>query len=255
MDIQMPLLADVFDVLQRMFPVIVILLTGLAQFMASRNEKKQAAPKRRPAAPPRPANQPPPAAAGKPAGGPNDPLRDEIEDFLRRAQGRPPAQEAKAAPPRSQRPVAERPPARTKPAARTEPAAPQQAPDRPRRPLVQKPPAEPRPAKKPDRPAADSRKKQTEPPVSTLAATPNHLGEEVALADDKFESHLQETFEHNVGSLTHAEATAKSQTTPSPMATELLDLLSKPGGMAQLVIANEILNRPTDRFRSRRRED
>ncbi len=248
MNIHMPLLADFFDVLQRMFPIIIILLTGLAQFMAGRNEKKQAKPKR-PAEPARPLNRPGPVAGGKPAAAPNDPLRDEIEDFLRRAQGRPPAQEAKGAPPRQQRPAAQRP-AEQRPPERQRPAARQPAPERPPRTLAPKPQPEPRLAKKQERPTP-ARKKAADPPVSALAATASHLGEEVALADDKLESHLKETFEHNVGSLQHVETSAKSKATPSPMATQLLELLSKPGGMAQLVIANEILNRPADPFRRR----
>ena len=73
-----------------------------------------------------------------------------------------------------------------------------------------------------------------------------HLGERVALADDRLEARLEQTFEHQLGRLSHSEEIVQ-EVGPS-VADEVRELLSKPQGMRQLIVANEILRRPEERW-------
>ena len=77
------------------------------------------------------------------------------------------------------------------------------------------------------------------------------LGDEVALADDKMDARLQNTFDHQIGSLKSAASDSAFATTTtstaqrvSPIADELLDMLSNPKSIRQAILLNEILQRP-----------
>ncbi|MCP4082117.1 MAG: hypothetical protein GY743_17925 [Planctomycetaceae bacterium] len=77
------------------------------------------------------------------------------------------------------------------------------------------------------------------------------LGDEVALADDKMDARLQSTFDHQIGSLKSAASDSAFATTTtataqrvSPIADELLDMLSSPKSIRQAILLNEILQRP-----------
>src|SRR5262249_50884243 len=88
--------------------------------------------------------------------------------------------------------------------------------------------------------------------VKALGEHAQHLGAEVAQADAKMEQHLAQKFVHQVGALA-AQATATTPNQPSaparsPMAQELLNMLSRPGGVRQAVVASEILRRPEERW-------
>ncbi len=77
------------------------------------------------------------------------------------------------------------------------------------------------------------------------------LGDEVALADDKMDARLQNTFDHRIGSLKSAASDSAFATTTtttvrrvSPIADELLDMLSSPKSIRQAILLSEILQRP-----------
>ena len=231
--------------------LIFFVLYGIGQLLGAREEaqKKKARPLRpKPQAPQAP--QP-----GAPARPPNqaDPLRAEVEEFLRRAQGKPAGQQ---------------PPAQPKPARPQRQRAAQQQPLKPR-------PLESRPIEVPQREAARGPSQPVEPParmrpkpqplqpvdlrresvvehvarhVNTLDIKEHtsHLGEQVALADDHLEAHLEEAFSGQLGSLQHRELEVVEQG-PS-IAEEIRILLSHPTGMRQMIVANEILRRPEDRW-------
>ena len=211
---------------------------GLQHILSSRQEEKQARKKKA-----RPPRKPPERAAGQAAQPANqaDPLRAEVEAFLRETEGKKqgrPEGRGQRPPGRGRQPRPE-PPRRPVPTAR--PVA------TPRRPIE----AEVIPIEVIDPREEDvaqhvtrhlSRKRVTE--------GAEHLGEQVALADDRLETRLEEKFEHQIGRLDHTEGQGTPQeSAQSPsVAEELRQLLSQPQGMRQLIVANEILRRPEERW-------
>ncbi len=226
--------------------LVFFVLYGIGQFLGAREEAQK-----KKARPLRPKPQPPQAPQpGAPVGPPNqaDPLRAEVEEFLRRAQGKPAGQQQPAQP---------------------KPARPQ------RQRATQQQPLEPRPIKGAQREAAKPPSQPVEPParmrpkpqplqpvdlrresvvehvahhVNTLEIKEHtsHLGEEVALADDHLEAHLEEAFSGQLGSLQHREREVAEQ--GLSIAEEIRNLISQPTGMRQMIVANEILRRPEDRW-------
>jgi len=75
-----------------------------------------------------------------------------------------------------------------------------------------------------------------------------HLGEEVDLADDKLESHLQQTFDHQLGQLkttaSSTAATPHANAAPDVTVTELLKMLRSPESVRDAIVMAEILRRP-----------
>jgi hypothetical protein len=259
------LLADIGDLLQAAAPIIFMILYGVAQLVGG---KKQ--PGAKPA--PRPRPLPPeaagmgPIAAGKPGGnaGANPPsleetLRREVEDFLKRAQGQAPPAKPSSRPSQPQRDQRGRPAPQTPPAARR---VARQEPQReaPVRRLTQQ-----------SRPASPSRTiappLQPAPPAPTplgsgvvqyvsdqmrgtkaIVEHAEKLGADVAQADERMQQHLQERFVHKLGSLAPQTTSIERRPTASPLAQDLLTMLTRPGGARQIVLAGEILRRPDDRW-------
>jgi hypothetical protein len=85
-----------------------------------------------------------------------------------------------------------------------------------------------------------------------------HLGEQPALADDKVEARLHQTFDHQLGRLGSSPLTtargatdAAAQVTTDPanqMLTFLAKALKSPQEFRQAFILSEILARPADRW-------
>lgn len=207
--------------------LILFLLYGLGQLMSARDEGKKR-PEKRPVQPPQPRQLP----AGGGAAPPNqaDPLRAEVEEFLRRAQGKPAAQRQPqpAPPPRKVAPPRPQPQAR-KP---SPPLAPRQA-----QPEVVLAPAET---------VAEHVARSVD--TRDISAHLGTLGADVALADDRMEARLQEKFQHSVGHLGHTDQPAEVHKRPRTIAEEFRQLISQPAGMRHLIIANEILRRPEERW-------
>ncbi len=157
--------------------------------------------------------------ANQPVNQQEDALRSEVEDFLRRAQGKPPKPTPQ--PLRQQKPS--RPPERKRPAA-----------------PLRKSPVRLKEHSLRNEGVAEHVSRH----ISTqdIAAHTQTLGAEVATADDQLESRLHETFDHKVGSLEHRDLAKKSK--KIDMAAEVAGMLRSPEGMRQLIIANEILRRP-----------
>ena len=87
--------------------------------------------------------------------------------------------------------------------------------------------------------------------VAGIGQHAQRLGEEVALADDRMQAQLHQKFDHRVGTLAPSSASTISPQDVSPgssAAREFRELLARPGGMRQIVIANEILRRPEERW-------
>lgn len=226
--------------------IIVFLFYGIGHLISGREERQKKA--RRAQRPPvaQPAGEVPPNQA--------DPLRAEVEDFLRRAEGKQPQpadrQEAKP------RPV----PQRSEPIAR-EPAHPTR-----KQPPVARPVGSPEPKARSPKSRAASRAPQRKTPEETVeprregvgehvarhlsservTQRAEKLGQEVALADDIVEARLEEKFEHRLGSLKQKEAQVE-EAAPT-IAEEVRKLISQPAGMRQVIVANEILRRPEQRW-------
>jgi len=228
----MPLLADLplivaADFWEGIIPIIFFVLWGVGQLLGNRDE---AQPKKRPQRPPQPLDGMAPQPVGGMEGVPGPPrqedaLRSEVEEFLRRAQGQP-AQ--------AKRPPQERQPPKRKQLSRpTRDKA--QPPERVRQHV---------PVKEQEM-RSESVAEHVAQHLNTqdLVAHSEALGDEVALADDRLESHLHEKFGHQLGKLQHREAEV-STSKRTDVAAELADMLRSPQGIRQLIVANEILRRP-----------
>jgi hypothetical protein len=236
------LLADFEDLVKVWAPIIFFVVYGVAQLVGSIQEEKRKAARKRPQ-PPAPELPRAPGAPAAPVAGDKpltleETLRREVDEFLRRAQGAPPQRKAPQQP------------------------KPKPAEAKPRRPLVTpanrpeaKPataPAEqPRPAQAPplSRPSIAERVQQDLHGTATLGQHAGTLGAQVAQADERMEQHLREKFAHQLGTFVHAEHGDARPAAGSPMAQELRKMLSSPAGVKQIIVASEILQRPTHRWR------
>jgi hypothetical protein len=259
--LQPVLAANIADLIEPAI-VIILMIMGAASHLLSSKPKANPPVRQRPAPPP-----PNPGAAGGQGGQPmtlEESLRREVEEFMRRAQGREPAPPPKQAPQQAPqrlpsqrtpppRPAASRPPARP---------APQRPPERR---AATSSPAEPTVRRLTDAPGAQT---TAQSPTSTaplgagvgqhvaehlggsqaLAAHAQSLGANVATADERMVAHLQQKFTHQVGALQHQGTTTQTRAVRPPAAQALVDLLQQPGGMRQVVLASEILRRPEERW-------
>lgn len=243
-----PILAA--DLIQTIFGVIVFVIWIVGQILGSREQAKRkqkpARPQRQPVAPAdmgqRPINQGP-ANQGPAQQGPRnqeDALRSEVEEFLRRAQGKT----------EQPKPVPQRQLAESKPSSRRQPS--EQKQQRREKKRRQEQQAERKQLSKPLSPGQDgairtegvadhvARHLSTE----DIAAQTRTLGSEVAAADDRVEARLHEKFDHDLGQLQHRETPIELQEVDADIASEVAAMIRRPEGMRQLIIANEILRRP-----------
>ena len=87
--------------------------------------------------------------------------------------------------------------------------------------------------------------------TKSLSEHASHLGEEVALADDKLVARLHSRFDHKLGDLLidrkkslHDTTTTVTAPDVAPIADELLTMLSNPRSVCQAIMLSEILKRP-----------
>jgi hypothetical protein len=248
MTAQLPPLADIFDQIKIWAPIIFFVLYGIAQVVGSvQQEKRKAARKRPPPAPDLPKNPAAPQAGGKPPTL-EDTLRREVDEFLRRAQGQaPPAQKT--------------PPARKAPPKQAEPTRPRRLEPRPQPAAAPPAPATPPPAR--SAPAARrSISQRVEQDLRGAASVAQHagalgaevaqhavtLGADVAQADERMEQHLREKFSHQLGTFVHAEHGDAKPAAHTKIALDIRKMLASPEGAKQLIVASEILQRPTHRW-------
>lgn len=171
-------------------------------------------------------------------------MRDEVEEFLRRAAARRAAAEAKR---REQQQTAAQ--------------APRQAPVE-RRPLVERPApvvqAEPL-VEIVEAEVADTGSRFNTSVSQHLRGTTEiarhaaSLGAEVDQADDKLEARLHRTFDHQLGALkdtTTAAPVREAQQTPEALlaSMNLSKLLSNAQSIRNAIILSEVLNRPEQRW-------
>ena len=83
-----------------------------------------------------------------------------------------------------------------------------------------------------------------------LSERASRVGDEIVLAENKFESSVEGKFSNDLGTLkdTHREGAYKQRSYENLVARRLASLLTNPEGVREAMILSEILNRPVDRW-------
>lgn len=247
--LQLPL-AALDDILNVAVPIIFMILYGIGQLLSNK-KRAQRRQQRRPRAP---QPQAPLADGGQVGGGqaggqPVDlegALRQEVDDFLRRVQGKPPRQKPQAGRPA----VSGAPPTREQRRSGRKQARPGRQ-QRPQSQPVNRPqPTRPSRLGAPLRGTGEPERGGVSEHVAehisrssrTIGQHAETLGDVLAETDERAEERLHKKFDHKIGRLQQQKATSKK--VQSGIAEEIAAMLSKPEGMRQLIIANEILRRP-----------
>lgn len=259
------------DVLGALVPLAFLLIWVISQLAAAKKVGKPPA-GRKPAAPPQPRRP----AGGQPRQPPAGGMRDQVEEFLRRA-GRPakPGQRRPAADPLNE-PVGRRPP--QGPGGQQPPGGIQvlvddQPPSADRGPLAEPlRPLDQRVGQSEGQPSAAGRRRRG--PRRPIAPKPQHesvaehvaehvdaaaralgrhaaqLGGDVIRADEQFDVQLKAKFDHQLGTLASARDAGQPEqpaAAASP-AEQIVAMLSDPAGVRQAIVLREILSRPIDRW-------
>ncbi len=249
-----PLLAvEVRDILVGLVMLIIVIIRQLIEANRAAGAKR-AKPPDVPEMLPQEPVKPPVPAGGQQA----DPLRAQVEEFLRRAN---------------------RPAEQNQPARQSEPARPSEVPVNPvpvreartiGEPLQQAAWRQTPPSAVPfssaptgERPrvprSGKSRKRksvaehvaeQVSARAENLARHTSKLGQRIVAEDEQFDVQLKSKFDHQLGTLSSREPTSAENNEPAPHspAAELAALLANPAGIRQAVLINEILRRPIDRW-------
>jgi hypothetical protein len=244
--LQQPLLADIEEVLGALVGLIALVLWVIQRIAeATKDIKKQPANERQaiPQAAAAPGGQPP---MGQQA----DPLRNQVEEFLRRAGAQQPNQGPQQ--PRRPAPVqeievlldddalAERPRARV-PLRQSEPKAAVARSQKPPRKSVSPPKRKSLAERATERAAARA---------ESLSKQVSQLGQRVISEDQQFDTQLKAKFDHTVGTLA-GQTLPSSELVPvetSTPAGQIAAMLANPDGVRQAIVLNEILRRPVDRW-------
>jgi hypothetical protein len=195
----------------------------------------------------------------QPVGQQADPLRNQVEEFLRRAGGQqanqggaprrvPPAQDVEVLlgdESLSERRLSRSPlrPEDERPAART------RAPKQPG-------PKEQRPARRPIAPPkrkslAERADERAAARAKTRGQQVSSLGQRIIEEDQRFDVQLKAKFDHTIGTLAGQTTVSPVELTPaepSSPAGQIAAMLANPDGVRQAIILNEILRRPSDRW-------
>jgi hypothetical protein len=249
--VQPVLAVDIGEVLVGLVALIFVIIRQL--FEANKNAGANRA---KPPAIPQPQN--PNKAPGPAAGQQADPLRAQVEEFLRRA-GRQP-QQNQPRPKSGQASQIEVLLTPVQPEQRTMGQPLRQAEWRQTPASVAAPPqsaagterarnaARNKPRKR--KSVAEHVAEQVTSRAESLSVQASKLGQRIAAEDQQFDTQIKAKFDHAVGTLGGSESTSAEQTqqsTDSP-AAQLAAMLANPGGIRQAVLVNEILRRPSDRW-------
>jgi hypothetical protein len=226
------LLADIEDVIGGLMALLVPLLWVIKQ-IADATKQGKAGEAAQPVAP----QQPPPQPARRPAGQQADPLRNQVEEFLRRA-GRGPQGERPRPAPRDIEVLVDAP-AAASPRATTSPSLviPSEQP-------AQRRSVAPRKRKS----LAERATERAAARASRLAEQTSQLGQRIIEEDQQFDVQLRAKFDHTVGTLTGETAAVVEKVAIDTPAGQIAAMLASPDGVRQAIVVNEILRRPVDRW-------
>lgn len=173
-------------------------------------------------------------------------MAKDIEEFLKMAAQRRAEQKRKEAGAAGQpMPLAQPPQAYSPP---VQPQPPVQRPPVVRAPQPVSQPAKPATRKQPQKKTAPKVTGNVRPTIKPerVAEHATRLGEEVGLADDKMDAHIQDVFAHDVVTIGESSpALEPSQRAKKPsLAADLKKMLGSPQSIRQAIILTEILNRP-----------
>jgi hypothetical protein len=258
------IVADIVELLGSLVGLVVLVMWVIRQIVEA--NKQAGPPKGRPQAAPQqlqPQEQPQPARAPQQAGQQADPLRNQVEEFLRRA-GRAPGDREGAAPRRV------RPAVRNEvevlideqavPLERQPLSEPFRPVDQPTAPATRQPAATQRKARTPRQPAAARRESVAEHVAEGVTAHSRAFGEQTSrlgqriIEDDRqFDAQLKAKFDHTVGTLTGSDVAAAERAAAAAAdelraAVQIAGMLASPDGMRQAIVINEILRRPSERW-------
>jgi|GEM_PF-1286114 len=251
-----PLLADVGDVIGAAVGLLFLVMWIINQI---REAKKQMnAPRGQPPQRQVQQRQQPPDPAPPQAGQQADPLRDQVQEFLRRAQQQPRPAEPRAA----QRPRKRPSGSEIEVLLPAEPVAERRSLSEPFRPMSQQANA---PQTVPSQRLTPAPRGLSDAPLTTVsehvaehigtgarsvAWQASKLGQRIIADDEQFDVQLKAKFDHSVGTLAASrvpESTQASAASESP-AAQIAAMIASPEGMRQAVVINEILRRPSDRW-------
>jgi hypothetical protein len=258
------LLADIGEIIGSVFALLATLAWVLKQVFDAKKEAPRAGGGAAAAGKPAPAQA---AAGAKPAGQQADPLRAQVEDFLRRAgrgpQGNQPRGQQRPAGAAANRDIeillddeAAMTPQRRPLAEPLRPIEPAVASASPR----SQQPAAPRNTRPPRRPPQQRRETVADHVAENVAAHAKaiseqtaRLGQRIIEDDHQFDVQLKAKFDHTVGTLTGSAVTAAENAAAAVRATEtpaaqIAAMLANPEGVRQAMILNEIIRRPSDRW-------
>jgi hypothetical protein len=253
-----PLLADA-EVISALVGLGILLLSVIKQIMDANKKAQPAAPRPQPAV-----AKAAGAGGGPPAGGAQaDPLRNQVEEFLRRAGQPPQAAEAKPVGrperkaaneievlidemPRERRPLAEP----LRPLASTTSAPPSPPPRQTGKVKSDRPKSTPRSPKPRRTSVAEHVAENVAARSRNLAQQASNLGRRIIQEDAQFDEQLKAKFDHAVGTLGSSATTSAQEPTvaANSPAASIAAMLANPDGVRQAVLINEILRRPSERW-------
>ncbi|HEY4232567.1 MAG TPA: hypothetical protein VGM76_04020 [Lacipirellulaceae bacterium] len=252
------------DLLKLIVPSVFVVFWVLSQIAEAK--KKAKAP--RPAQPPQPVGQAG-AAQGQVAA---DPLREQVDAFLRRARDQAPAAPegggAAGAVMQKPRPMATpnrdsieillgNEPVAANRLSPSEPiretASTRSSPSPPAPPRRQRTPAPPqRAAGQLGKSVSEHVADHVTSAVRQISDEAERLGERVAAVDRQFDTQLQQKFDHEIGTLGDRYASRVQDQQPAAAAVNpavlIANLLGSPDGMRQAIVLNEVLRRPEERW-------
>lgn len=249
--------ADIAELLGSIVGLFALVMWVIKQIVDA-NRKAGPPPGQQPAAP-RPQPRPQQPVRANPADQQADPLRNQVEEFLRRSgrlpQANRPAPQANRGRPSRTNEIEvlvgesdmqrERPPL-AKPLQSSQPAA--------GSPSLRGPQPAARPVE------ATRRQSVAEHVAATIAEHSREVGEQasrlgqrIIVDDQQFDEQLKAKFEHTVGTLTgsavvEAELAAAAANRAATPAAQIAALLSNPEGVRQAIVVNEILRPPMERW-------
>lgn len=252
------------DIGQIVIGIIALVFLVIRQLMEA--NKAGGVPRMRPPGPP--PNQPQPGAKGAApvAGQQADPLRVQVEEFLRRA-GRTDPQAQQRSPQRPGDPTPatqieiDTDPSRASDRAMGQPlrqaawratpaATSSNAPAATIR--ISDKSRSQRGSGKPRRKSvAEHVAEQVTAHTQSLADKASKLGQRIVSEDQQFDVKLKAKFDHTVGTLADSSVPSAAEQSPPPTnspAAQLAALLANPGGVQQAMLLNEILRRPSERW-------